>query len=85
MRRRTGLIALDELVELAGLAKKCKKMTHPKKKILPKVLNRPNGPACQIWQKKMTHPKKIFFCQKSYIGQMDLPAKYGEPSSMGTS
>ena len=42
-------------------------MSPPKKKnfFLPKVLNRPNGPACQIWQKKnkkMTHPK-IFFAK----------------------
>ena len=33
--------------------------------------------------KKM--PTLQFFCQKSQIDQMDLPAKYGEPSSMGTS
>ena len=46
MHRRIGLIALDEL---AGLAKK---IAHPKNFFLPKVLNRPNGPACQIWQKK---------------------------------
>ena len=30
----------------------------------------------------MGHPKKTFL-QKSQIGHMDMPAKYGEPSSRG--
>ena len=72
---------------MGSLAPK-KNMTHPKM-FLAKSLKSAkwtcltNMGSLGPKKNKNTHPK-TFFGQKSKIGQMDMPAKYGAPSSMGS-